>query len=164
MRYALALLPILALAGCSSSATMAPQAEPHASSALDTIDGLEEYLTASGVEVLSARQLPTPPRPGVVRAASFRFDAGGRCTILTYPSAQDAEEYAPKTVTRENREYSRGGFAGYGASARRDIEVPTILFGANAALCQSEAPEVTQALEALGAYAEAVPVMAPADA
>ena len=162
MRYALLALAF-ALTGCAASGSMSEEAAPHAASALDSIDGMRTYLEASGVEVRSARRLPQSPRPGVVRSASYRFENGGACTVLSYASPASAKANAPESVRREKREYSRGSFAGYGGSSALDyVEVPTTLFGANAALCQNEPGEVKRALRALATFAEATPGPAPA--
>ena len=145
----------LTLAGCGGSATMTEEAAPLAPSALASLDGLSDYLVASGVAVASARELPPSPEPGVQSAGSIRFDGGGKCTVYRYASAADAERYAPASTRQRNAAYSGGGTASYGASARRYVEVPTLFFGPKAALCERAPSEATSALKALAAYANA---------
>ena len=156
MRSFLFTIALLSVAGCASSgAALDPEIEPFAVRALQDDGALVGYLTASGVNVTLAQSAPDLRRPQVVRSTLLGFAEGGRCEVLAYESASDAEYLGPKS--------GGGGFRVRRAPTlgRRTINTahrnykPTHLFGRFVAVCSGEPAQVAEAFRKLQAYAEA---------
>lgn len=143
-----------ALAGCSSSASMVPEAEPLAPAAVESADGLAEYLEASGLDLLFVETRPDLIRPRVTQSTLIEFALGGACEVLTYETTEDAEEIGPRsgggeTYTRRTRSIMGGDFVSV-----RSRYKPTYRFGPLVAACSGEDPLVDRALRSLEQFAE----------
>lgn len=88
----LVLLSLLAVSGCvSSGLTMAEDAVPLADEATRSIDGLVEYLDASGIDVIGV--LTEPELGRTTERTELQFSQGGNCTVLTYKDPADAAQF-----------------------------------------------------------------------
>lgn len=160
MARLLSLLAVCALAGCASSVSMVPEAEPYAPRTVEDVDGLVEYLEASGIEVVRAVSRQDFVRPRVVRSAYLDFGNKGSCTVLTYESAEDAEQIGPRSVQEGARDIRRPLPSAPTSldllrvqprSGRRGGYNPTHRFGPLVASCWGTAPR--RALQSLEEYA-----------
>lgn len=143
------------IAGCASSGpSMVPEAEPLAPEAVKNADGLAEYLEASGIELLLVESRPDLVRPRVTRSTLLEFALGGGCEVLTYETAEDAEQIGPRsggggTYTRRTPGLATGDF-----TTVRSRYKPTYRFGPLVVACSGEDPLVDRALRSLEQFAE----------
>ncbi len=147
----LAALVVLSGCGAGGLSEMSPEAEAYADRALDSVAGLEAYLTASDARVSFMESEPAIGRPFVKRTTTMEFEEGGGCLILTYDSPQDAELHGPRSGG--GRVYVRRDLVDSSFDTVRRNYKPTHRFGPFVSVCFNEPARVTNALRNLQSYA-----------
>lgn len=133
---------------------MIEDAVPLAEQATYGIDGLVEYLDASGVDVIGVETGISPPIQTRAVASTFlRFSQGGGCNVLLYKSPDDARQFGARsgggdTYTRLAKTFITGAFV-----ETRTRYKPTYRFGPMVTTCYDEDPLVFRALRSLEEYA-----------
>ena len=151
MRAAVLLAALVVLPACVAGGAIREEAEPYVDGAFESHRGLERYLRASGVEIASVYGLVHTNRLGVVRAGGFDFSSGGRCSVYTYATPDEATQLGPKNSGEVYvRTMPDGGFG----TARQTYR-PTIQFGRSVAACNGEDARVRTALLGLRDYDDA---------
>lgn len=153
-RLLLSSIAVCVFTGCASGARMVPEAEPLAPEATESAEGLVSYLEASGIELLLVESRPDLVRPRVTRSTLLEFALGGGCEVLTYTTAEDAEQIGPRsggggTYTRRTPGLATGDF-----TTVRSRYKPTYRFGPLVVACSGEDPLVDRALRSLERFAE----------
>ena len=134
---------------------LAPEIEPLADRALQSDQGLSDYLTASGANVTLVQTAPDLKRPLVISSTLLEFAEGGGCEVLAYQSASDAEQAGPLSGGGGVR-VRRAPTLGRGTiDTVRENYKPTHRFGRFVAVCSEEPTQVSEAFRKLEAYAEA---------
>lgn len=142
----LALLVVCGLAACSSLTRTDPPAEPLAVVVVEDVDDLADYLKASEVDLLTVRHVSYPLGRRNTPSTLLEFSDGGRCLVLTYESAGEAEQNADISVAE--RAWIRSSTA---PRSRVTAYEPTCQIGPLVVSCTGEDRVVSQLLQSLEA-------------